>query len=67
MRTYRPFSGFWSVKNLSELADEPTLYVGRRGEGVFSLVRQSPISVVEHRLAPCLPLETVMDQNLIKG
>jgi len=67
IRTYRPFTSFWPVKNLSELADGPTLYVRWRGEGVFSLARQSPISVVGQRLAPCLPLENVMDQNLIKG
>jgi hypothetical protein len=46
-RTYRPFTSFWPVKNLSELADGPTLYVRWWGEGVFCLVCQSPVSVVE--------------------
>ena len=41
----RPFNSFWLVKTLTKLADEPTLYVWWRGEGVCFVWSANPLSV----------------------
>jgi len=46
IRMYRPFTSFWHVKTLSELADGPSMYVKWRGEGVLYFVSSAnPLSV----------------------
>jgi hypothetical protein len=68
LASYRPFVSFWSVKNLTELADGPvTLHVGgggaRAGHCFVSSANQLLLSLCKW-LAPSLPLENFAGQNL---